>query len=96
MDRGPLSSFAAATLHMASREGRGDDMAIWIKLPPCFGSSKQTKYELIMETVLSRGPLWQNIHYVERKSNGEIIVGWDGQPLCQEAGGQPMPPQQEA
>ena len=37
-----------------------------------------------METVLSRGPLWQNIHYMECKSNGEIIVGWDGQPLCQE------------
>ena len=37
-----------------------------------------------METVLSRGPLWQNIHYVEHKSNGEIIVGRDGQPLCQE------------
>ena len=37
-----------------------------------------------METILSRGPLWQNIHYVERKSNGEIIVGRDGQPLCQE------------
>ena len=37
-----------------------------------------------METVLSRDSLWQNIHYMERKSNGEIIVGWDGQPLCQE------------
>ena len=40
MDHGPLSSFAAATLHMASHEGRGDNMAIQIKLPPCFGSSK--------------------------------------------------------
>ena len=39
-DRGPLSSFAVATLHVASREGRGDDMAIQIKLLPCFGSSK--------------------------------------------------------
>ena len=56
MDCGPLSSFAVATLHMASREGRGDDMAIQIKLLPCFGSSKHTKYELIMEAVLSRGP----------------------------------------
>ena len=37
-----------------------------------------------METVLSRGPLWQNIHYVECKSNGEIIIGQDSQPLCQE------------
>ena len=57
VDRGPLSSFAVATLHMASHEGRGDDMAIWIKLPPCFGSSKCTKYELIVETILSRDPL---------------------------------------
>ena len=39
-DHGPLSSCAAATLHVASCEGQGDDMAIWIKLPPCFGSSK--------------------------------------------------------
>ena len=39
-DRGPLSSFAVATLHMASHEGQGDDIAIQIKLPPCFGSSK--------------------------------------------------------
>ena len=84
MDRGPLSSFAVATLQVASREGQGDDMAIQIKLPPCFGSSKRTKYKLIMEAVLSRGPLWQNVHYMERKSNGEVIVGWDGQPLCQE------------
>ena len=40
MDHGRLSSFAAATLHVASHEGWGDDMAIRIKLPPCFGSSK--------------------------------------------------------
>ena len=84
MDSGPLSLFAAATLHVTSCEGQGDDMAIWIKLPPCFGSSKRTKYELIMEAILSRGPLWQNVHYVERKNNSEVIVGWDGQPLCQE------------
>ena len=37
-----------------------------------------------METVLSRGPLWQNVHYVECKTNSEIMVGRDGQPLCQE------------
>ena len=84
VDRGPLSSFAVATLHVASHEGRGDDMAIRIKLLPCFGSSKHTKYELIMEAVLSRSPLWQNVHYVECKSNGKVIVGQDGQPLCQE------------
>ena len=84
MDRDPLSSFAAATLHMASCEGWGDNMAVWIKLLPCFGSSKRTKYELIMEAVLSRGPLWQNVHFVEHKNNGEVIIGRDGQPLCQE------------
>ena len=84
VDRGPLSSLAAATLHVASHEGWGDDMAIQIKLPPCFGSSKHTKMELIVEPILSRGPLWHNIHYVECKSHGEIIVGRDGQPLCQE------------
>ena len=59
-------------------------MAIRIKLPPCFGSSKRTKYELIMEAVLSRGPLWHNTNYVERKNNGEVIVSRNGQPLCQE------------
>ena len=37
-----------------------------------------------METVLSRSPLWQNTHFVECKSSSEIIVGQDGQPLCQE------------
>ena len=84
MDHGPLSSFTAATLHVASHEGRGDDMAIQIKLPPCFGSSKHNKYELIVKAGLSRGPLWQNVHFIECKNNGEIIIGRDGQPLCQE------------
>ena len=83
-DHGPLSSFAAATLHTASWEGQSSNMAIQIKLPPCFGSSKWPKTELIMETVLSRSPLWQNTHFMERKSSSEIIVGQDGQPLCQE------------
>ena len=82
VDHGPLSSFAVATLHVARREGWGDDMAIQIKLPLCFGSSKHTKYELIVEAVLSRGPLWQNVHFMECKSNGKVIVGWDGQLLC--------------
>ena len=84
MDHGPLSSFAAATLHVASREGRGDDMTVWIKLPPCFSSSKHTKYKFIVEAVFSNGPLWHNVHYVECKNNSKVIVGWDGQPLCQE------------
>ena len=84
VDHGPLSLFAMATLHVASREGRGDDMAIRIKLPPCFGSSKHTKYKLIMEAILSRGPLWHNVHYMEHKNNGEVIISRNGQPLCQE------------
>ena len=83
-DHGPLSSFAAATLHVASREGRGDNMAIRIKLPPSFGSSKQPKMELIVESVLSRGPLWKNTHYVERSSSSKIVKGWNGQSLCRE------------
>ena len=60
MDCGPLSSFTVATLQVASHEVQGNDMAIWIKLLPCFGSSKCTKYELIMEAILSRGTLWHN------------------------------------
>ena len=37
-----------------------------------------------METVLSRGPLWQNVHYVECRASGEVIVAKNAQPLCQE------------
>ena len=37
-----------------------------------------------MESVLSRGPLWKNTHYVEHSSSGEIVKGWNRQPLCQE------------
>ena len=55
VDRGPLRAFGTATLPIASREGCCD-MAVHIKLLPCFGSSKQPKMELIMEHVLSRGP----------------------------------------
>ena len=74
VDRGPLSSFAVATLQVASHEVQGNNMAIWIKLPPCFSSSKCTKYKLIMEAILSRGPLWHNTNYVECKNNGEVIL----------------------
>ena len=84
MDHGPLSSFAAATLQVASHEAQGNDMAIRIKLLPCFSSSKCTKYELIVEAILSRGPLWHNTNYVGCKNNGEVIVSQNGQPLCQE------------
>ena len=84
LDRGPLSSFTVATLRVASHEGQVHDMAIQIKLPPCFSSSKHTKYKLIVETILSRGPLWHNVHYVKCKNNSEVIILWNGQPLCQE------------
>ena len=40
IDRGPLHSFMAATLPIASREGRGGEMPVRVKLLPCFGSSK--------------------------------------------------------
>ena len=84
MDRGPLSSFAAATLQVAGHEAQGNDMAVRIKLMPCFGSSKHTKSELIMQAILSRGPLWHNTNYVECKNNGKVIVSQNYQPLCQE------------
>ena len=84
VDSGPLNSFAVATLHVASREGRGGNMGIWIKLPPCFSSSKRSKLELIEETILSRGTLWQNVHYVECRASGEVVMGKNSQPLCQE------------
>ena len=84
VDRGPLTSFTAATLQVASFEAQGNNMTIRNKLLPCFGSSKRTKYELIVEAVLSRGPLWHKTNYVERKNNGEVIVSRNSQPLCQE------------
>ena len=59
-------------------------MGVRIKLPPCFGSSKWSKLELIEEAVLSRGPLWQNVHYMECRASGEVVMGKNGQPLCQE------------
>ena len=59
-------------------------MAIRIKLPPCFGSSKWLKTEMIIETVLSRNPLWPNTQFVECKSNSKAILMWDGQCFCQE------------
>ena len=96
MDRGPLSSFVAATLQVASCKVQGNDMAIWIKLPPCFSSSKCTKYKLIVEAVLSRGPLWHNTNYMECKNNAEVIVLWNSQPLCQELEVSLCPPRREA
>ena len=83
MDHGPLRAFGAATLPIASREGHGD-MAVHIKLLPCFGSSKWPRTELITEPVLSRGPLWKNNHFIQPNSSGGILTRQNGQPICQE------------
>ena len=40
--------------------------------------------ELLWEPALSRGPLWQNAHFVERNASGKIVPGQTGKPLCQE------------
>ena len=84
VDRGPLHEFAAAGLPMASNEGHGGDMPVHVKMPSCFGSSKQPKTELMWEPALQRGPLWKNIHYVERNLSGKLVKGSTGKPLCQE------------
>ena len=36
------------------------------------------------EPALQRGPLWKNVHYVERNPSGELVKGTTGKPLCQE------------
>ena len=84
IDRGPLHVFAAAGLPVASKEGRGGDMPVRVKMPSCFGSSKQPKTELMWEPALQRGPLWKNVHYIERNLSGELVKGSTGKPLCQE------------
>ena len=84
VDRGPLHTFAAALLPVASKEGRGGKMPVCIKMPSCFGSSKCPKTELMWEPALQRGPLWKNVHYVERNNNGDLVLGNTGKPLCQE------------
>ena len=84
VDRGPLHSFAAATLPVASREGRGGQMPMCVKLLPCFGSSKWAKMELIWEPALARGLLWENVHFIKRNASGKMVPGQNGKPLCQE------------
>ena len=84
VDRGPLHTFTAASLPVASKEGHGSDMSVHVKIPSCFGSSKHPKRELMWEPALLRGPLWKNVHYVERNPNGELVKGATGKPLCQE------------
>ena len=77
VDRGPLHTFAAAGLPVASKEGRGGDMPMRVKMPSCFAV-------LMWEPTLQRGPLWKNVHYVERNLSGELVKGSTGKPLCQE------------
>ena len=84
VDRRPLRVFAATGLPMASKEGRGGDMSVRVKMPSCFGSSKWPKTELMWEPALQRGPLWKNVHYVERNSSSKLVKGATGKPLCQE------------
>ena len=84
VDRGPLHTFATAGLPVASKEGCGSDMSVRVKMPSCFGSSKRPKRELMWEPVLQRGPLWKNVHYIERNPSGELVKGATGKPLCQE------------
>ena len=59
-------------------------MPMRVKMPSCFGSSKQPKTELMWEPALQRGPLWKNIHYVECNPSGKLVKGTTGKPLCQE------------
>ena len=84
VDRGPLHTFAAAHLPTASKEGRGGEMPVRVKMPSYFGSSKRPKTELIWEPALQRGPLWKNVHYVKHNPSGELVLGLTGKPLCQE------------
>ena len=84
VDRGPLHVFATTGLPVVSKEGHGGDMPVRVKMLSCFGSSKRPKTELMWEPALQRGPLWKNVHYVERHLSGELVKGTTGKPLCQE------------
>ena len=59
-------------------------MTVRVKLPPCFGSSKWPKTELMWEPALSRGPLWKNVYFIECNTDGEVVTGSTGKTLCQE------------
>ena len=84
IDRGPLHSFMAAVLPTASREGGGGGMAVCIRVPPCFGSSKRLRTEMLWETALLRGPLWPNVNYVECNASGQVMLGQIVKPICEE------------
>ena len=84
IDRGPLHSFTAATLPIASREGCGGEMPMHVKLPPCFRSSKRVRTKLLWEPSLLRGLLWKNTHFIECNASRVMVPGTTGKPLCQE------------
>ena len=84
IDRGPLHSFVAATLPMASSEGHGGGMPVRVKLLSCFRSFKRLRTELLWEHTLLRGPLWQNANYMEHNASGDVILGQTGNPICRE------------
>ena len=84
IDRGPLRSFAAALLPTASCEGTDAGMMVHVKLLPCFGSSKRSKTEMLSEAALLWGPLWPNVNFVECNASGQVVLGSDGKPICQE------------
>ena len=81
VDRGPLHMFTTTGLPVASKEGRGGDIPVRVKMPSCFGSSKRPKTELMWDPALQRGPLWKNVHYVERNLSCEWVKGSTGKPL---------------
>ena len=78
IDRGSLHLFGAATIPIASREGCGSEMPMRIKQPPCFGSLKRVRTELLWEPSLLRGPLWKNTHFIERNASGVMVPGHTG------------------
>ena len=51
---------------------------------PALGPPSGPRPELMWEPALQRGPLWKNVHYVERNPNGELVTVNTGKPLCQE------------
>ena len=69
---------------MASKEEADAGTATRVRLPPCFGSSKRSKMEMLSESVLLRGPLWPNANYMECNVKGQVLLGQTGKPICQE------------
>ena len=55
-----------------------------VRLPSCFGSKSRAKMEMLLESVLARGPLWLKANYVERNAKGQVLLSQGGKPICQE------------